>query len=107
MVEAAARHKGVSFLEVYQNCNIFNDHAFDYFAERSVRSDKVLYLEDGKPMLFGKDRNLGIRLNGLTPEVVTLGNGITFDDLLIHDERAEDPTLGFLLSRLIFPDAET
>ena len=53
MVEAAAKHKGVSFLEVYQNCNIFNDHAFDYFAERSVRSDKVLYLEHGKPMIFG------------------------------------------------------
>jgi 2-oxoglutarate ferredoxin oxidoreductase subunit beta len=54
MVESAAKHKGVSFLEVYQNCNIFNDGAFDYFAERSVRSDNVLYLEHGKPMIFGK-----------------------------------------------------
>ncbi len=59
VVEAAAKHKGISFIEVYQNCNIFNDHAFDSFAERSVRTDRVLYLEHGKPMIFGKDRNQG------------------------------------------------
>jgi len=81
VVEAAAKHKGVSFIEVYQNCNIFNDGAFDYFAERSVRQDKVLYLEHGKPMIFGKDRNKGIRMNGAHPEVVTIGeNGITEAD---------------------------
>src|SRR5262249_27654789 len=61
----------------------------------------VLYLEHGKPLLFGKDRARGIRLNGLTPEVVTLGNGITMDDLLIHDEKADDPTLAYILSRLV------
>src|ERR687883_941468 len=84
MVGAAARHKGVSFLEVYQNCNIFNDGAFEYFTERSVRSDRVLYLEHGKPMIFGKDRNQGIRMNGAHPEVVNLGeNGITENDLLV------------------------
>jgi 2-oxoglutarate ferredoxin oxidoreductase subunit beta len=54
VVEAAAKHKGMSFIEVYQNCNIFNDHAFDSFAERSVRTDRVLYLEHGKPLIFGK-----------------------------------------------------
>src|SRR6266850_1692264 len=101
VVQAAAKHKGISFIEVYQNCNIFNDHAFDSFAERSVRNDRVVYLEHGKPMIFGKDRNRGIRLNGLTPEVVALGSGIAVDDLLHHDERATEPTLAYLLSRMV------
>src|SRR2546428_6259156 len=105
MVEAAAKHKGVSFLEVYQNCNIFNDGAFDYFAERSVRPDKVLYLEHGKPMIFGKDRNQGIRMNGAHPEVVEIGaNGITEADLLVHDIHLQDPSVAFMLARMEQPD---
>src|SRR3989442_1844537 len=105
MVEAAARHTGVSFLEVYQNCNIFNDHAFDYFAERSVRQDRVLYLEHGKPMIFGKDRNKGIRMNGAHPEVVTIGeDGITEADILIHDLNLQDPSVAFMLARMEQPD---
>src|SRR6266513_979793 len=105
MVEAAARHKGVSFLEVYQNCNIFNDHAFEYFTERSVRPDRVLYLEHGKPMIFGKDRNQGIRMNGAHPEVVRLGeNGSTEADLLVHDINLEDPSVAFMLARMEQPD---
>ena len=105
MVEAVAKHKGVSFLEVYQNCNIFNDGAFDYFAERSVRQDKVLYLEHGKPMIFGKDRNKGIRMNGAHPEVVTIGeNRITEADILVHDINLEDPSVAFMLARMEQPD---
>jgi len=105
MVEAAAKHKGVSFLEVYQNCNIFNDGAFDYFAERSVRQDNVLYLEDGKPMIFGKDRNKGIRMNGAHPEVVTIGeDGITETDILVHDINLQDPSVAFMLARMEQPD---
>ena len=104
-VEAAAKHKGVSFLEVYQNCNIFNDGAFDYFAERSVRPDKVLYLEHGKPMIFGKDRNKGIRMKGAHPEVVTIGeNGITESDILVHDIHLEDPSVAFMLARMEQPN---
>ena len=105
MVEAAAKHKGVSFLEVYQNCNIFNDGAFDYFAERSVRQDKVLYLEHGKPMIFGKDRNQGIRMKGAHPEVVTIGeDGITEADILVHDIHLQDPSVAFMLARMEQPD---
>ncbi len=101
MVEAAARHKGVSFLEVYQNCNIFNDKAFDHFADRTVRSDRVLYLEHGKPMVFGKEKDKGIRMNGAHPEVVKLGeNGITEDDLLVHDIYLTDPSVAFMLARM-------
>src|SRR5712664_3508351 len=105
VVEAGAKHKGISFIEVYQNCNIFNDHAFDYFAERSVRQDKVLYLEHGKPMIYGKDRNQGIRMNGAHPEVVTIGgNGITENDLLVHDIYLKDPSVAFMLARMEQPD---
>jgi 2-oxoglutarate ferredoxin oxidoreductase subunit beta len=105
MVEAAAKHKGISFIEVYQNCNIFNDGAFDYFAERTVRSDRVLYLEHGKPMIFGKDRNMGIRMNGAHPEVVKIGeNGITENDLLVHDIYLKDPSVAFMLARMEQPD---
>ena len=104
-VEAAAKHKGVSFLEVYQNCNIFNDGAFDYFAERSIRPDRVLYLEHGKPMIYGKDRNKGIRMNGAHPEVVTIGEGgITEADILVHDITLQDPSVAFMLARMEQPD---
>jgi len=105
MVEAAAKHKGISFIEVYQNCNIFNDHAFDYFAERTVRSDRVLYLEHGKPMVFGKNREKGIRMNGALPEVVTIGeNGITENDLLVHDIHQKDSSVAFMLARMEQPE---
>lgn len=104
VLRRAAQHRGTAFVEIYQNCKVFNDGVFDYATDKSVKAEHALYLEHGRPLLFGKDRNLGIRLNGLVPEVVTVGNGITYDDLLIHDERAEDPTLAFLLSRFIFPD---
>jgi 2-oxoglutarate ferredoxin oxidoreductase subunit beta len=99
----AAAHKGTAFIEIYQNCKIFNDGVFEYATDKSIKADNTLYLEHGKPLIFGKDRNRGIRLNGLDPEVVNLGSGITVDDLLIHDERAEEPSLAYLLSRMVFP----
>jgi 2-oxoglutarate/2-oxoacid ferredoxin oxidoreductase subunit beta len=104
VLERAARHKGTSFVEVYQNCKIFNDRAFEHFTERSVRSDKVLYLEHGKPMVFGKDLEKGIRLNGLVPEVVELGDEYSTEDLLVHDERAVQPTHAYLLTGMKYPD---
>ena len=92
-----------AFVEIYQNCKIFNDGVFEYATDKSVKADNALFLEHGKPLIFGKDRNKGIRLHGLDPEVVTLGNGIAADDLLIHDEKAEEPSLAYLLSRMVFP----
>jgi 2-oxoglutarate ferredoxin oxidoreductase subunit beta len=99
----ASAHKGTAFIEVYQNCKIFNDAVFDYATDKSTKADNTLYLEHGKPLIFGKDRNKGIRLHGLDPEVVELGNGIAEDDLLIHDEKAEEPSLAYLLSRMVYP----
>jgi 2-oxoglutarate ferredoxin oxidoreductase subunit beta len=104
-MERAAAHKGAAFVEVYQNCNIYNDGAFAYLTERETHDDRTLYLEHGKPMLFGKERQCGIRLRGLDPEVVTIGaNGITQDDILCHDERKPETYLAHLLSRLDYPD---
>ncbi|MBI5866065.1 MAG: 2-oxoacid:ferredoxin oxidoreductase subunit beta [Planctomycetes bacterium] len=100
----AALHRGTAYVEVYQDCNVFNHDAFAFATERSVRDDNLLYLEHGKPMIFGKERNKGIRLNGTTPEVVQLGAGVTADDLLIHDEKAPEPTLAYLLSRMRYPE---
>src|SRR5947199_1856813 len=82
----AAAHKGTAFVEIYQNCKIFNDGVFEYATDKSIKADTMLYLQHGQPLVFGKDRNKGIRLHDLDPEVVTLGNGVGADDLLIHDE---------------------
>ena len=100
----AAEHKGTAFVEVYQNCNIFNDGAFRYATDRDTKSDNVIELEDGKPLKFGKENEKGIRLNGIVPEIVELGKGITEDDLLFHDEKATEPTLAYLLSRMRYPE---
>jgi len=99
----AAAHKGSAFVEIYQNCKVFNDGVFDYATEKSVKADNLVYLEHGKPLVFGQDHNRGIRLRGLHPEAVTLTNGTTHADLLIHDERDPDTTLAHLLSRMVYP----
>jgi 2-oxoglutarate ferredoxin oxidoreductase subunit beta len=105
MIERMAAHRGAAFLEVYQNCNIFNDGAFDGFKERAVRDERTVELVDGAPLTFAKGTK-GIRLNGLRPEVVELGDGSpwTEDDLLRHREDLPDPTHATLLSRMQYPD---
>ena len=102
----AATHSGVAFVEIYQNCNVFNDGAFSYASDRTIRDDNIVVLDHGKTLIFGKNLDKGIRIaSGYRPEVVTLGeNGITMSDLLIHDERAPTPALAFLLSRLRHPE---
>ncbi|HET7676292.1 MAG TPA: 2-oxoacid:ferredoxin oxidoreductase subunit beta [Candidatus Limnocylindrales bacterium] len=102
-LERAGRHTGSAFVEVLQNCNIFNDGAFRDFTDREIRDDRMLVLEHGQPMIFGKQRDKGIRLNGLRPEIVSLGDGVTEADLLVHDEEAEDPYLAYMLSRMWYP----
>ncbi len=89
VVERAMQHKGVSFVEVYQNCNIFNDAAFDMFKENSVKDERMITIEDGKPLVFGKERNRGIRMRpDMKLEVVELGDGFSEADLIVHDEKA-------------------
>jgi 2-oxoglutarate ferredoxin oxidoreductase subunit beta len=101
VVKRAAAHKGAAFIEIFQNCNIFNDGAFEEYREKDVRDDNLLALEHGKPLIFGKNKDKGIRVKGgFEPEVVTLGNGVTEKDLIVHDERHPKPAYAFMLSRM-------
>jgi 2-oxoglutarate ferredoxin oxidoreductase subunit beta len=100
MIRRAEKHRGSSFIEIYQNCNVFNDGAFFQFTEKETRDDTVVYLEHGKPLVFGKQREKGIHLDGFTPEVVSLTDGKhTANDLLVHNEN--DSTLAFILANMI------
>ena len=93
-LHAAATHVGTAFVQIYQNCNIFNDGAFGGLRDKKGRADLVLELEHGKPLVFGENRDRGIRMAAsYRPQVVTLGNGITEDDLIVHDE---DGPAGYL-----------
>jgi 2-oxoglutarate ferredoxin oxidoreductase subunit beta len=101
VIRAAARHKGSAFIEIYQNCNIFNDHAFDAVREKDTRDENAVTLEHGKPLVFGKNRDKGLRLNGLDFEVVDLSSaGGSAGDLFVHDETAENAGAAFLLAHL-------
>ena len=100
----AVEHKGTSFVEIYQNCNIFNDGTFSPIYERSVREDKILNLKNGEPFIFGTNQNKGIRLNGLKPEIVELEKGFNRDELLRHDQFSSDSTLANLLSNFNYPE---
>jgi 2-oxoglutarate ferredoxin oxidoreductase subunit beta len=104
VLQRAAEHRGTSFVEIYQNCSVFNDGAWKYATDRNTKAEMVVELQHGRPLIFGRDRNKGIRLNGMEPEVVDLGKGITEDDLLFHDERAREPSLAYLLSRMRYPE---
>jgi len=103
VLERAAKHRGTAFVEIYQNCNIFNDGAYNYATDKATKSDTTIYLEHGKPLVFGKESDKGVRLHALNPEVVSLKD-VNKDDLLIHDEKVSDPSLAFLLSRMRYPE---
>jgi 2-oxoglutarate ferredoxin oxidoreductase subunit beta len=99
VLQRAAEHRGAALVEIAQNCIIFNDGAWAHLSDPDNRLENVLYLEHGKPMRFGRKKEKGIRLNGFTPEVVELAE-VGEDQLLVHDERASEPTLAYLLSRM-------
>jgi 2-oxoglutarate ferredoxin oxidoreductase subunit beta len=106
MLIEAHQFKGTSLIEVLQNCVIFNDGCYSNITNKDVKEDKQIYLEHGKPMIFGKNRDKGLVLNKLKLEVVTIGeNGITEDDILVHDAKEKDPTLHQMLVRLSDPVA--
>ena len=79
-------HKGSSFLEIYQNCNIFNDGAFEIFTDKASKPVETLFLEQGKPLVFGANKEKGIKLDGFKPVVVDLAEGDSADDCWIHDD---------------------
>jgi len=102
---AAAKHKGTSVVECLVNCVIFNDGAHGWLAEKEFRGDRAIALEHGKPMIFGKELNKGLVLDGFNLKVVTIGeNGITEDDILIHDATTADTTLQMKLAMMEGPE---
>lgn len=102
VIRRAHEHRGTSFVEILQNCNIFNDGAWADLTEKDRKADHQVVLEHGKPLVFGKERNRGIRLRGHNLEVVSLGDGVTEADLVVHDET--DRALAFMLSTMTHPE---
>ncbi len=103
VLERAAHHKGTAFVEVYQDCNVFNHNAFEFATDKKVKDDNIIYLEHGKPLTFANGTK-GIRVNeGSRPEVVALDGSVAEDDLLFHDEKATEPSLAFMLARMRYP----
>ena len=101
----AEEHRGTSLIEILQNCVIFNDKTFADITNKDVKLDAQLFLEDGKSMIFGSENNKGIILNGFKLEVVTVGeNGVTEEDILVHDSTEYDPTLHAMLARMRPPE---
>lgn len=102
---AAAQHKGTSIVECLVNCVIFNDGAHGWLSEKENRADRTIVLEDGKPMIFGKEGNKGLVLEGFNLKVVTIGeDGITDKDILVHDAKCEDTTIHMKLALMEGPD---
>ncbi|MFQ5846560.1 MAG: 2-oxoacid:ferredoxin oxidoreductase subunit beta [Candidatus Methylomirabilales bacterium] len=98
-LKRAHKHKGSAFIEILQNCNVFNDGAWDLITDRSTKADHQLVLEHGEPLIFGKSRDKGIRLGkDMTPEIVSLGEGGDPAELLVHDET--NTAMAYILSRL-------
>ncbi len=102
---AAAKHKGTSVIETLVNCVIFNDGAHSWLSEKENRYDRLIILEHGKPMIFGKNNDKGLVVDGFQLKVVTLGeNGVTENDLLVHDAHCEDSTLQLKLAMMEGPE---
>lgn len=101
MIKRASEHKGTAFIEILQNCVIFNDGAFDLYADKTSKEDSMLILEHEKPMIFGKDKSKGIRLDGTTPVVVDLSEGkFSINDLWVHDEYDKSLVRATILAHL-------
>ena len=103
VLKAAAEHRGTALVEIFQNCPVFNDGGHGLVTDKAVKADAQLRMEQGKPLLFGKDLKKGIRLDprSLAPTVVTVGEqGISLADVLVHDAHREDPTIAFMLASM-------
>ncbi len=101
----AAKHDGTAVVEILQNCIIFADKAHNSITSRDIRDDYQLHLKHGEPMIFGKEKNKGIRINGTKLDVVTIGeNGITIGDILVHDQYSMDPGIHLMLAKLSPPE---
>jgi len=102
---AAANHRGTSVVEILLNCVIFANEVHRDITGKDVRDDHQLYLEHGKPMIFGKERNKGLMMRCNRLEAVTIGeNGVTEKDIIVHNARDEDDTNHYRLVRMMLPE---
>ena len=100
MISRASKHNGFAFIEIYQNCPIFNDGAYTNLTEKGTKPNNVIVLEHGKPLVFGVNKEKGIKLDGLNPVIIDLNDGKhSINDCWVHDEFDENPTREFILSR--------
>jgi 2-oxoglutarate ferredoxin oxidoreductase subunit beta len=106
-LKAAAAHRGTAFVEIYQNCNIFNDKAFSNITEKETRDDAVVELQHDKPLVFGKAKDKGIRLNGTELEVISFADGFTPADCLVWDETRPNPAIAFMVAQMQPPHFPT
>jgi 2-oxoglutarate ferredoxin oxidoreductase subunit beta len=97
ILRRANAHHGTSFVEIYQNCNVFNDGAFEIFTEKSSKKEETIFVEHGKPLIFGQNNDKGIKLDGFKPVIVDIAEGVSTNDLWIHDEK--DRVKSGILSR--------
>ena len=101
----AAKHKGTSVIEVLQNCVIFNDGIHDAVADKEIREERTIILKNGQPMIFGKENDKGLILNGLKLKVVKIGeNGITEKNILVHDAFESNPGIQYMLANMTYPE---
>jgi 2-oxoglutarate ferredoxin oxidoreductase subunit beta len=108
VLRAASKHRGCAFIEILQNCNVFNDGAWTSIADKMVKADRQLQLEHGKPLRFGKDGQKGIRMRrDFTPEVVDVGDGpgqVPLAEIVVHDEHLANPAYAFMLAHMDTPE---
>ena len=97
IINRANQHHGTAFVEVYQNCPVFNDEVFGIFTDKATKKDETIFIEHGKPLIFGQTENKGIKLDGFKPVIVDLADGVSKDNLWIHDET--DKTKAFILAQ--------
>ncbi|HLP72687.1 MAG TPA: 2-oxoacid:ferredoxin oxidoreductase subunit beta [Bacteroidales bacterium] len=101
----AEKHRGTSVIEVLQNCVIFNDAIHDNVASKEFRDERTIILKHGEKMLFGKNNEKGLILDGLKLKVVNIGeNGITEDHILVHDATEPNPGVHYMLAHMGYPD---
>lgn len=103
VLRRAAAHRGTAFVEIFQNCVVYNPTAWDHTTDSSVRDDNIVYLEEGQPLTFGRDSDKGIRVNGMIPEVVTLADAAE-GELAVHQESLDNSSYAYMLSRMQHPE---
>ncbi len=107
VLQQAAAHKGTAFIEIYQNCNIFNDNAFSYMTDKEEKTANTLELKHGEPLVFGENQDRGIRLSGHDLEVIEFGGAVGPEDCLVWDQDRANPALAFMMAQMLPPDFPT